>query len=164
MSPYQTTIDEFVTRFNATGERREILRGLLTFRQRMRALGFGGWQWLDGSFLEDVETNEGRAPRDLDIVTFSPLPATVRTLALPALLVWRDQNLDVFDPDQAKANYRCDARYVDLGTGPYNVVSQARYWFGLFSHQRVTAIWKGMLEIELPQNDVDANARQIVGI
>jgi len=75
-----------------------------------------------------------------------------------------NQNLDVFHPDQAKANFRCDARFVDLRLGAYDVVSQARYWFGLFSHQRVTAIWKGMLEVDLLQNDVDANARSVVGI
>lgn len=162
MSPYRTTIDEFITRFNTSDERREILRGFLRFRQRTRTLGLQGWQWLDGSFLENIETNEGRAPRDLDVVTFSPRPASLQSLG--ALQAWVAQNLDVFNPDQAKANFRCDARFVDLRFPAYDVVSQARYWFGLFSHQRVTAIWKGMLELELPQNDADANARSIVGI
>ncbi|MDA1231040.1 MAG: hypothetical protein O2856_09720 [Planctomycetota bacterium] len=28
-----------------------------------------GFQWLDGSFLEDIELGDGRPPRDLDVVT-----------------------------------------------------------------------------------------------
>ena len=36
----------------------------------MNSLGLvNGFQWLDGSFLEDVEIREQRSPNDLDLVT-----------------------------------------------------------------------------------------------
>lgn len=162
MSPYKTTVDELVTHFNSSPERRAILTGFLQFRARLRTLGIQGWQWLDGSFLENIEANESRAPHDIDVVTFSFRPPLVQ--AQPAWVAFCQQNMDVFSPDQAKVNFHCDARFVELNSGPYEVVSQSRYWFGLFSHQRVSLLWKGMLEVVLPANDIDVNARAAVGI
>jgi hypothetical protein len=73
-------------------------------------------------------------------------------------------NIGLFDRAQTKANYHCDALYVDLTLGAYDVVSLSRYYFGLFSHQRVTAVWKGMLEIDFPLADTDAGARSALGV
>jgi hypothetical protein len=54
-----------------TPARLTILDGFLQFRQRLRAAGLAvGFQWLNGSFLQDVERFEGRDPGDLDVVTF----------------------------------------------------------------------------------------------
>lgn len=162
MAPYRTTVDEFVPRFSTSADRVAILQGFLRFRQRLRGLGLEGWHWLDGSFLENIELLEGRAPRDIDVVTFSFRPPSVRDQSVWVQFV--GQNQEVFNPDQAKANFRCDARFVELDHGPYEVVSQSRYWYGLFSHQRTTEVWKGMLEIALPPADVDVQARAVLGI
>jgi hypothetical protein len=59
------------------------------------------------------------------------------------------QHLSLFDRNQTKHLFKCDAFFIDLSLGPYSVVNLTRYWFGLFSHQRVSAVWKGMLEIHL---------------
>jgi hypothetical protein len=162
MSPYISSVDEVVSRFNTSAERRNILRGYLEFRRQLRNIGLIGWQWLDGSFLENVELNESRAPRDLDVVTFIVLPSSIQTV--PQLQLFFQQNIHLFDRDQTKASFLCDAFFVDLRIGPYEVVRQARYWFGLFSHQRVTAVWKGMVEVTLSASDSDVAARAAVGL
>jgi len=32
-------------------------------------------------------------------------------------------------------------------------VKDTSYWYGLFSHQRETAVWKGMIELPLASDD-----------
>lgn len=76
-SPYVVTIADFIRRFGTTPNRQAILRGLLAFREALHAAGLNhGFQWVDGSFLEDVETNHRRDPEDVDVVTFFKLPET----------------------------------------------------------------------------------------
>lgn len=156
MSPYVVTTDELVARFNTSPERKAILNGLVNFRQHLRSLGISGWQWVDGSFLENVENSQNRPPRDIDILTFFARPASIPSGDWNAFVA---TNSGIFNPVQAKATFRCDAYFVDIAFGPYFVVRQTGYWFGLFSHQRITEVWKGLLEIPLPLTDVDAAAR-----
>lgn len=162
MSPYRVSIDSFVTTYATTPERSLILQGFLKFRRDLRAIGMAGWHWLDGSFLENIEALQSRAPHDLDVVTFFMRPHNVRDPA--AWITFVNQNLPVLDRTQTKLTYGCDAQWVDLSTDPYNVISHTRYWFGLFSHQRVTGVWKGMLEIDHPLTDGDAAARVLLGV
>jgi hypothetical protein len=153
MSPYEADIREFVTRFATSLERVTILRGLLSYRRELRAVGVvDGWQWLDGSFVEDVEAIRKRAPADIDLVTFSrvPVPAAEKSRFAMA-------NLDLFDRNRTKALYKCDAFFVDLDKRPELLVDDSRYWFGLFSHQRETALWKGMVKVSM-QTQVDDDA------
>jgi len=70
LSPYPCTTVDLVEKLATSSARVQILDGLLEFRSRLRAEGLRqGFQWLDGSFLENVELREGRPPRDLDVVT-----------------------------------------------------------------------------------------------
>lgn len=160
VAPYETTLTELVTRFATSPERREILRGFLTHRQRLLALGINGVQWLDGSFVEDVETTKQRSPQDIDVVTFFVRPPNLATKP-----IWDDfiaANLEVFRAQEAKPVYRTDPYYVDVSFGPLHVIEQVSYWYGLFSHQRDTGMWKGLLKVWLdPQRD-DANALQLL--
>jgi hypothetical protein len=74
MSPYEVNAEEVVKRFCTSGPRRQILKGWLDHRNELRAIGIAsGFQWLDGSFLEEKE------PKDLDIVSFVHLPGNVKT-------------------------------------------------------------------------------------
>jgi hypothetical protein len=64
-----------VQRFAASRERLDILRGLLEYRAALGAIGIvQGFQWLDGSFVEDVEVTKGRPPSDIDVVTLAYRP------------------------------------------------------------------------------------------
>jgi hypothetical protein len=154
-SPYRVAMSDIVQRFSTSAERIAILRGLLDYRGALAGVGIvNGFQWLDGSFVEDCETTRQRPPGDVDIVTFAyrPPPAA-------ALLDWLrfvNQNLILFDPVQTKAQFKCDAYYVDLFKPPHISVADTVYFNGLFSHQRNTAQWKGMLLVELQSDDAAA--------
>ena len=67
----------------------------------------------------------------------------------------------LFDFNQTKSAFNCDAYFVDLNLIPTSVVSQARYWFGLFSHRR-GGLWKGMLEVALAVSADDVAAALLV--
>ena len=153
MAPYKTTITEFVLRYAHTPDRRSLLKGLLDYRRKLKSIGVrNGFQWLDGSFVENVELSRGRPPSDVDVVTFALRPTD-------DLEQWKklvNGNTDLFLPNEAKQKYRCDAYFVDLNTHPIHVVSNTRYWFGLFSHQRDSFLWKGMLEIPIECSDNQA--------
>lgn len=74
-SPYSVSLLDVVMRFGTTTERRRVLRGFLDYRATLHGLGLhDGFQWLDGSFTEQVELLERRAPRDIDVVTFMNVP------------------------------------------------------------------------------------------
>jgi hypothetical protein len=55
-SPYQIDLHGFFEHFALSQERIEILTGFLAFRTELHKLGITqGFQWLDGSFLENIE-------------------------------------------------------------------------------------------------------------
>jgi hypothetical protein len=161
MSPYETTLARIANRLCGSDERKVIFRGLLQYRLALSGVGLtNGFQWLSGSFLEDIEAIESRAPRDIDVVTFVHRPAAAA--ADPAWQAFVNTNINLFAPAQTKATYRCDAYFVDMTTEPENVVNQTRYWFGLFAHRR-TGIWKGLLQLPLAVTQDDTDASVIVG-
>jgi hypothetical protein len=70
VSPYLSTSYELCVHFATSPQRIAILKGFLDFRAELRKQGLtNAVQWLDGSFLENVESRESRAPNDLDLVT-----------------------------------------------------------------------------------------------
>lgn len=151
MAPFVVAFSELAHRFGTTPQRWALLQGLADYRASLRASGIlGGFQWIDGSFLEDAETVRGRPPADIDLVTFALLPPGM------AARDFRDQHADLLDPRLTKPRFGCDAYFLDLGLGarrPDLLVMQSRYWYGLFSHQRASGLWKGMLQIDLYSDD-----------
>src|SRR5215207_9805257 len=110
-SPYQVTMVELVRRFATSPERAQILEGLLNYRDAHRSIGVNsGYQWIDGSLVEDVETTRGRPPGDVDLVTVAYRP-TIDDAAWRALIAG---NLHLFDPAVSKAQFNCDAYYIDM--------------------------------------------------
>ena len=74
-SPYRVSLIDFVLRFGNTEPRQQIVTGFLNFRSALQAIDLvNGFQWIDGSFVENIEVIEERAPRDIDVVTFFHLP------------------------------------------------------------------------------------------
>ncbi|MCL2004836.1 MAG: hypothetical protein FWG73_01615 [Planctomycetaceae bacterium] len=70
-SPYRIGLSEFVDYFSYSKQRIEILDGFLRFREGLHKSGLSsGFQWLNGSFLENIEDLESRHPNDIDVVTF----------------------------------------------------------------------------------------------
>ena len=165
-APYLTSMQELAQGFGHLAERRRLLHGLLAYRADLASLGFvHGFQWLDGSFAENVEAQAQRSPSDIDLVTFVHAPAGLSTPQINTLL---DAHPDLFIAARAKARYGCDAYVVPLGKSPENLVQRVCYYFGLFSHRRGDHVWKGVLQVPLTgggANDgtnEDAQAREIL--
>lgn len=137
LSPYPVSSEEVCRHFATNAERRNILRSWLMFRGRCTQMTIlNGFQWLDGSFLENVERSERRAPRDLDVVTFFEPPTD--SAAQGRLLANLQTNFREFlYPVLSKANFQLDHYPVNLRP-PQSaaLVENTRYWSGLFSHRR----------------------------
>ncbi len=152
-SPYIVSLTDYVLRFGNTPERRSILDGYLRYRALLHDAGLlQGFQWLDGSFLEHIETTEGRAPNDLDVVTFYHLPrgASQRQLAAKAP--------GLTDHTLLKSTFRVDAYLVHLGMRPERLTGHSAYWYSMWSHRR-SQLWKGYVQVDLkPGEDAAAAA------
>lgn len=58
----------------------------------------------------------------------------------------------------AKTQFSCDAYFVNMAAPGKSLVGFTHYWYGLFSHQRGSLAWKGMLELEIAGEDADQRA------
>ncbi len=153
-SPFKATLHDLVLRFGTTTERLKILDGLLKFRVAIHAAGVSeGFQWIDGSFTEDVERIEKRAPKDIDVVTYFVEPVGISQATLVA------QHPMAFGVDPIARNERKEQLFVDavgvsLTSPALSLVERSCYWYGLWSHRR-NDLWKGYVEVELdPAQDV----------
>jgi hypothetical protein len=162
MAPFRTSLREVVERFGTSATRLTLLNGLIQYRAALANIGLvEGFQWLDGSFTENVEAREARGPRDIDVITLYRRPAHLRTdrAGWQALV---GANRELFLPPVVKLTYNCDAYMIDLdSSNPFSLVDQVRYWFGLFSHKR-NGIWKGMVQIPLCPPGADAAVAALV--
>ena len=153
-SPYTVSSMDFVSRFGTTPERLSILEVFLSFRLELYGTNLiRGFQWVDGSFCEDIESLESRSPKDIDVVTFFYLP---NNYTQETFLKAYSQ---LFNHDFNKNNYHVDAYFVDLNGGASEfLINNSAYWYSLWSHRR-DARWKGYLRIDLSQVD-DHAARE----
>lgn len=153
-SPYPMTIDAFCRQFGSTGERRLILDGLLRLRADLTAEGFGGFQWINGSFTEDVETLRNRPPGDIDVVTFVPLGTREQQVTI---LQTRPM---FFAHLGSKIAYAVDHYMEPTDKSPLSMerAHKIAYWYSMWAHQRDTDRWKGFVAIRLPCNDTIASA------
>jgi hypothetical protein len=152
MSPFEATVLEVTQRFSATPERRLILRHWLQHRSEMARLGMNvGFQWIDGSFVED------KIPNDIDVITFFRRPVGSESDQGIGLLFANEPN--VLRRPMIKARLRVDAMFVDLDGTVERTVQLTRYYGSLFSHRREDDLWKGMVSVPLDQaTDAQATA------
>lgn len=151
-SPYCVRLLDLVLHFAASPARREILLGYLEFRRRLHEIDLvSGFQWLNGSFAEDIERLEERPPRDIDVVTFYRTPEGQTQESLfqtsPAL----------FTPSRIKQEFHVDGYFQELGVDdPEYLVERSTYWSSVWSHRR-GGLWKGFLQVDLsPNGDEEA--------
>jgi hypothetical protein len=160
-SPYPATLVEFVDRFCTSPERAAILTGFIAFREALRSEGFvAGFQWVDGSFVENCEVFWQRPPNDVDVVSALYRPGHLKDDS-----DWRDfvmsRRAEIFNPAWTKNQFKCDSYYIDLDGDPTVIAEHAAYWVGLFSHQRDTFRWKGMVRVDFDVTD-DMEARALI--
>jgi hypothetical protein len=160
MSPYLCGSLELCKKLGTSDERRQILLGFFELRDALRQLGIAsGFQWLDGSFAEDAEQTRGRAPNDIDVVTYyQPIPPSSLAPAVAGLVSV------LADRIATKQRFHVDHILVPLTSRPDRIadatrlVEEVRYWFGLFSHRRSDDVWKGMLQLPLDMAVEDMRA------
>lgn len=152
-SPYAMNLSMLIDRFATSPERIAILDGLLRFRSDLHSAGINsGFQWLDGSFMENVEVLEGRSPRDMDVVNF------INLSGLDQQALGKNHSA-LFDQTKVKQNYTIDAYFVQIG-GMFDeaAIRRVSYWYSMWSHRR-DGRWKGFLQVSLdPVQDVEASA------
>jgi len=146
-SPYSVSLTDCILRFGTTQARRAILDGFMEFRSALHSVSLTkGFQWIDGSFLENVEEIEKRDPHDIDLVTFYCLPDGITEVDLVA------KAPHLFNPEKTKEDFHVDAYFVRLNTeDPELLVDQVAYWYSIWSHRR-GGLWKGFLQIDLSSN------------
>ncbi|HEY8595623.1 MAG TPA: hypothetical protein VIL84_10300 [Devosiaceae bacterium] len=161
-SPYVATMAEVVAQLGTTPERRNLLRNLIAYRELLARDGYqSGVQFIDGSFVENIEGSANRPPSDIDV--FSLLTAPQKYLSDPAAWTRVGKNFwetEIADRDKNKQRYSLDTYallYEELT--PLNLIKSVIYWYGLFSHQRDTFAWKGFVTLSLdPAGDQAALA------
>ena len=146
-SPYVVSLKDLVLRFATSPERKAILLGFLQYRALLHRFGAtDGFQWLDGSFMEEVEMLEQRPPNDLDVVSFI-------SGALP------EESDAYLEHGAAKTAFKVDSYFVELDQlPPRELTYLSTYWYSMWSHRR-NQTWKGFLQVELaPDEDAEALA------
>lgn len=146
ISPYKADILDFCHRFATSPERIEILKGFVRFRLDAIKCGINdGFQWVDGSFSENIEKSEKRAPNDIDVVSFIPSVSSTVIASITA-------NFAAFvNQRKSKAQYKVDHYIVEIDRNPMITINATKYWIQLFSHNR-NGVWKGMIEIPIYGN------------
>lgn len=151
-SPYEIDLLALIGRFAISQDRCQILDGYLSHRSELHRMGMAeGFQWLNGSFAENIELIDQRAPRDIDVVTF--------TFA-------GDEFYDALQPGQLrllgatreaksflKHQYKVDFYLQSLRDPPERLVEMTSYWYSMWAHRR-SKQWKGFLRVDLdPRED-----------
>ena len=160
-SPYRASLSETMIRFGSAGAgRRELLSGLLDFRAALHEAGLTrGFQWIDGSFVEDVESSRERAPGDIDVVTFFYIPEghTEGSFA--------DAFPDFFNPPAMKRAFGIDAYPMPINLNDLEtIIRRVAYWHDMWSHTRGGQMTregtrKGYVQVDLdPSEDESARA------
>ena len=151
-SPYFVGIVEFAGALGTTAHRRQLLRNLIAYRALLAQDDYlSGIQFIDGSFVENVELTASRPPGDIDV--FSLLNAPAKYLSNPpswaasGLPFWQDE---IIHRDKNKSRFSLDT-YALLfeELRPDSLINGVIYWYSLFSHQRATLAWKGFVALAL---------------
>lgn len=163
-APYEATMTDVALALGTTPERRRLLKGLLEYRELLGTLGYtGGVQFINGSFVENVEARESRTPGDIDVFSFLERPPQYRNdpalWALTGFADWRDQ---IANRNLNKVRFCVDTYAVAVDQhGVLRLITTTIYWYSLFAHKKITHDWKGFVRVTLDPNG-DAAATQLL--
>lgn len=159
-SPYVTDMFQVVERFCTSIHRAKLLLGLNAYRKHLSEGGFvSGYQWIDGSFVEDVEKTRGRPPSDIDVVTLFNRPIKYQVsdgsweADYQATL-----HHEYFATAHMKPRYSCDTYSIDLDADQASLVDHTMYWGGLFTDIKGSTEKKGIVRIPLPRDQMEFSA------
>ncbi|NEI70496.1 hypothetical protein GR212_13020 [Rhizobium lusitanum] len=149
---------EFVQAFATSIERKSLLRNLIAYRALIATDGYErGYQFFDGSFVENVEVTRGRAPKDIDVFTMLHAPQKyLDSFALwqgPGFQFWSSE---IADQKLNKERFSLDTYALLIEDAPLDrMLEQVMYWYSLFSHQRDTFAWKGFVAVSFDRAQDD---------
>lgn len=151
-SPYFCTMSDLCASLGTTDRRRQLLKSLISYRALIGSDDYvNGVQFIDGSFVENVEMIEERPPNDIDVFSMLVPPAKYQNSSAN----WTTQGLpfwqsEIADNARNKARFSVDCYALMLDVqSPSAFLRQALYWYGLFSHKRKTYEWKGFVAVPL---------------
>lgn len=143
-APYGVALLDIVERLVISEARARLFLRYLAFCEALREQGLvQGLQWIGGSFVELRKTE----PNDIDLLTFYRRPRAWTDRETELAAVGRSPHL--FDRSQAKAQFDCDARFVELTCPPEFLLNWATRWYVLYAHDRAGQ-WNGFLQVKLP--------------
>lgn len=152
-TPYRADLSDFLERFSLTQARIELLEGFLEYRKALHEIGIvSGFQWINGSFAENIEILEGRDPRDIDCVTFYVMPDGEDEESL----YYKNQH--IFDHNKVKSTFHIDSYYINIeDTLTQEIIDDLTYWYSMWSHRR-DLVWKGFIQLDIdPAQDEEAH-------
>ena len=125
-----------------------MLSGLLQFRSELRDIGIvSGFQWINGSFVQEIERTDRLDPGDIDVVTFYYLPNGYTQSTL------RARRPSLFHNRDARSRYHVDSYFVALNdNSPEYIVNTSAYWYSIWSHT-YDNVWKGFVQIDLDSSE-----------
>lgn len=152
-TPYRADLLDFLKHFSGTLARIELLEGFLEYRKALHGIGIvSGFQWINGSFAENIELLEGRDPRDIDCVTFYVMPDREDEESLYY------KNPHIFNHNEVKSTFHVDSYYITIeDTLTQEMIENITYWYSMWSHRR-DLVWKGFIQLDIdPAQDKEAH-------
>lgn len=149
-SPYKFSLLDFYKTFSSTKERKELVKGLALYRQKLYRLNLkNGIQWIDGSFVENIEKIQNRPPNDIDVFTFLfENEQTINNIKIGYSMEF--YNLVGIE---AKNNFGIDGYIFPCSeVSLEELIFTTCYWYGMWSHTREHD-WKGFIQINLDCED-----------
>ncbi|WP_315789781.1 MULTISPECIES: DUF6932 family protein [unclassified Bradyrhizobium] len=165
-SPYVTKASEMVAAMATSPARENLLFGLLKYRRMLGAAGYtDGIQFVDGSFVENVELRENRDPGDIDVFSFLVRPQAFRVdPAKWAAVGFPNWVLYLMNREKNKQRFRIDSYGIAVDQhGALGIINETIYWYSLFSHKRLTHDWKGFLCVPLNLADDEEALSALIG-
>lgn len=151
-SPYFCDMSELCATLGTSDHRKQLLRNLIAYRALLATDDYAdGLQFVDGSFVENIEQIESRNPTDIDVFSILSPPAKyVGNLAAwnaVGVTFWQTEIIDQAK-NKARFSLDCYAMMFDASR-PAALLKQLLYWYSLFSHRRANHDWKGFVAVPL---------------
>jgi hypothetical protein len=155
-SPYFCTMTELCSAMGSSDHRKLLLRNLIDYRAVIASDDFiDGVQFINGSFVENIELTEGRDPNDIDV--FSILMPPQKYVNAPAL--WQSNGIafwqnEIADNPKNRVRFSLDVYGLIVNVANLGLfLRQSLYWYSLFSHKKSSREWKGFVAV--PLNVID---------
>jgi hypothetical protein len=155
-SPYFCSMTELCSAFGTTDHRKGLLRNLISYRALIASDEYiEGIQFINGSFVENVEVIEGRHPNDIDVFSILVPPVKYQndhTVWLSTgSAFWQNE---IVDNAKNKVRFSVDCYALMLNFGDIGgFLRHSLYWYSLFSHRRSNHEWKGFAAVPLNTAD-----------